>query len=168
MLCQGVHLLICHLVLEGLQLALMLAPQLSLLQAELMPQLLLLIPLALHDHLAPLTPLPHPGTITTMFKRQANAGAVWGPSLQRPVAAVLPTGMHAETHTVKVARLHFCQHACMQKPYSQSHQAAFSAHTHACRTHAIKVARLSFGAQWAEWGDCSRVRPLLHLVSGTM
>ncbi len=41
------HLLICHLVLQGFELALMLAPQLSLLQAELTAQLLLLLSLAL-------------------------------------------------------------------------------------------------------------------------
>lgn len=41
------YLLVSHFVLQGLQLALMLAPQLSLLKTQLMPELLLLIPLPL-------------------------------------------------------------------------------------------------------------------------
>ncbi len=42
------HLLICHLVLEGLELAFMLAPHLSLLRAQLTSDLLLLFPLTLY------------------------------------------------------------------------------------------------------------------------
>lgn len=41
------HLLISHLILQSLELTLMLAPQLSRLQAELTAELLLLLPLAL-------------------------------------------------------------------------------------------------------------------------